>query len=111
MSTITIDTLLIERPTVYAGTDDNYNVAELIISNLYTPAGGGAGQSVTVSVDASEKNFPENNNYCIEATASQPCAVSYSNKTSSSFDITLTPMDGETLSAGTVDVKVTWARG
>lgn len=47
----------------------------------------------------------------IESAPSQLCAVSYPNKTSSSFDITLIPMDGERFTIGTVDVKVMCARG
>lgn len=111
MSTVTIDTLLIERPTRYGNTT-GYNVAEIIAPNIPNPAGSGPGAAVTVSIVASESNLPADLEYTIEPTASQPCSFSYANKTTSGFDIVLTPLSsGATLSAGTIDVVVTWDRG
>jgi hypothetical protein len=112
MSTVNVDSTLIERPTVYGNTGTSYNVAELIIPNIPTEAGSGAGAAVTITVDCSEDNLPEDLNYCIQAVPSQACAVSYDNKATDSFDVILTPLDGgTTLAEGTLDVVVTWPRG
>jgi hypothetical protein len=112
MSTVTVDTTLIERPTVYGNTGTSYNVAEIIIPNIPTEAGSGAGADVTITVDCSEANLEESLNYCIQAIPSQACAVSYDNKATDSFDIVLTPLSGSTtLAEGTLDVIVTWPRG
>jgi hypothetical protein len=108
MPTVTIDTTLIERPTLYGNTT-GYNVNEVIAPNVATAAAGGAGQSVTTSIAASEKNLPASLNYTIEAMPSVACAVSYANKTTEGFDIIQTPLtSGVTLAAGTMDVKITW---
>jgi hypothetical protein len=112
MSTVTVDSTLIERPTGYGNTGTSYNVAEVIIPNAATPAGGGAGQAATVSFVFSESNLPADLNYTIEAMPDQACSVHYDNKATTGFDVILTPLaSGTTLSAGTMDVVVTWPRG
>jgi hypothetical protein len=111
MSTVIVDTTLVERPTVYGNTS-GYSIAEVIIPDVATPVAGGAGQAVTVSIVFSERNLPNSLEYVVQVTPSQACAVSYDNKTISGFDIILTPLSsGVTLPAGTMDVVVTWARG
>lgn len=111
MSTVSVDTTLIERPTVYGNTANYYNVAEVIIPNIETEAGSGAGAAVTITVEFSEKNLPADLNYCIVATPSQACAVHFDNKAFDSFDVVLTPLtSGATLAAGTLDVQVIWPK-
>lgn len=109
MSTVTIDSTLIERPTAYNTTD--YNVAHVFKANVATPMGGGAGQAVTVSLVFSESNLPADFSYAISAMPNQACSVSYANKAITGFDLVLTPASGVTLAAGTVDVDVIWQRG
>lgn len=112
MSTYSVNSLLIERPTVYGNTGINYNVAEVIIPNIPTEAGSGAGAAVTITVNFSEANLPSDLNYCIRPIASQACSIHYANKAITGFDVVLTPLtSGVTLAAGTLDVVVSWARG
>lgn len=111
MSTYAVDTTLVERPTVFGNTTQ-YNVAEVIMANIPTLIAGGAGQAVTVTVDASEENLPADFNYTVVATPSVACSVNYDNKAADSFDVILTPLtSGVTLAAGTVDCVVTWPNG
>jgi hypothetical protein len=66
-------------------------------------AGGSAGASVTTAVSA---NLPSS--YSVQVTAIQACFVSVTSKTSSGFNVVLTPTLGSvTLAAGTFDVRVT----
>lgn len=110
MSTVSVDSLLIERPAMFNTPD--YNVAEVIIPNAPTEAGSGAGAAVTTSFEFSEANLPADLNYTIEASASQACAISWANKSTTGFDIVQTPLAaGDTLAEGTVDVVVTWSNG
>jgi hypothetical protein len=112
MTTVTVDSTLVERPTLYGNTDGYYNVAEVIIPNVPTLVAGGAGQAVTTSIAFSEENLPEDLNYVIQVTPDQACAVSYDNKSTTGFDVILTPLSGGvTLAAGTMDIVVTWPRG
>ncbi len=109
MTTITVDTVLIERPTRYANAA-GYEVNEVIIPNAASPIAGGAGQTVTVSFAFNQQNLPAALNYVIQASASQACAVSWANKAVNGFDIVLTPLSGGvTLAAGLIDLKVTWS--
>ena len=109
MPTVIVDTTLVERPTVYGNTS-GYRVAEVIMANVAHLISGGAGQSITIPVEFSAENLPESLDYCIQGMASQACSMSYDNKTSSGFDVILTPKNsGIVLSAGTVDLKVTWS--
>jgi len=111
MSTVTVDSTLIERPTRYGNTS-GYDVAEIIKANAATLIAGGAGQTVTASFVFSEKNLPATLDYCIEAMPNQACSVHYANKAVDGFDVILTPLtSGVTLAAGTVDVVVSWSRG
>lgn len=111
MSIYTVDSVLVERPTVW-GNANGYNVAEVLMPNIPTDVSGGAGQDVTVSVVFSEGNLPTNLNYTIQAVANQACAISYDNKAITGFDIILSPLaSGVTLAAGTVDVIVSWTQG
>ncbi len=111
MTTVTIDSLLIERPTAYGNTTQ-YGIAEMIIPNVPNLIAGGAGQTVVTTLVFSEENLPSDLEYTIEVTPSQACAVSWDNKAVDSFDVILTPLtSGVTLAVGTFDVKVTWQRG
>jgi hypothetical protein len=117
MSTVTVDSTLVERPTVYANIDPDaevYNAAEIRMPNVATPAAGGAGQSVTVSIVVSESNLPADLNYTIEAMPGQECSVCYDeeSKTVDGFDIILVPLASDvTLQASTMDVVISWLRG
>jgi hypothetical protein len=111
MTTVTVDSSLIERPTRY-GNSTGYSIAEVIIPNTANVAGSGAGASVTVSIAFSEGNLPTDLSYTIMPSASQACAISWANKAVTGFDIVLTPLtSGATLSSGTFDITVTWSRG
>lgn len=110
MTTVTVNTTLVERPTLFAEIN-GYNVAEIIIPNFETAAGGGAGDPVTTSI-AFGDSTPTNRHYTVECTPSQPCAVSYDNKEFNGFDLILTPLSSsDTLLAGTVDLRITWHNG
>ena len=110
MTTVTIDSTLIERPTVFGNTTQ-YNVAEVIASNVPNLIAGGAGQSVTTSILFSD-NQPSDTNYCISGVPSQPCAMNYANKTVEGFDVVMTPLSsGVTLAAGTFDLNISWPNG
>lgn len=67
---------------------------------------GGAGDGITVTLNFSDP-LPTDN-YTVKATANQPAFPSYANKTTASADVTLTPPDGESLAAGTMDVVITF---
>lgn len=65
---------------------------------------GAVGDPVTVNIELSDE-LPTAT-YTVDATPDQASAVSYGNKTTTSFDLTLTPVDGGTLVAGTADVVI-----
>jgi hypothetical protein len=46
------------------------------------------------------------NGFAVNVTASQPCFVSVTNKTSSGFNVVLTPLSGQSIAAGTFSVSV-----
>lgn len=116
MPTFTVDTTLAERPTVYgnatnASSVTGYNVAEILMPNIATAAGSGAGATVTTSI-VFGGNLPQDTNYTVRGTASQACALSYTSKTTSGFNIVQTPLSGgATLSSGTIDLNVSWPNG
>lgn len=110
MTTVTVDTALVERPAAWGNTAQ-YNVAEVIMPNNANPIAGGAGQAITVSVAFSEQNLPSTFDYTVVTTASQPCAVSYASKAVTGFNVILTPLASEILAAGTFDCVVTWPNG
>jgi hypothetical protein len=74
-------------------------------------AGGGDGDAVTITslsayfTDAYGTGLlpPV---YSVQVTPNQACSASVTNKTSSGFDVVLTPASGVTLAAGTFDVLV-----
>lgn len=108
MSTVNVDSLLIERPTRY-GNADNYSVGEVIIPNATVPVGSGADATVTVSFVFSESNLPSNLDYCISVAPSMVCTWIYANKATTGFDIVFKPPATATLAAGTADVRVIWS--
>ena len=71
-------------------------------------AGSGAGSAVTTPVAFNDLlgNSELPTNYTVLITPSQACMASATNKTSSGFDVVLTPPSGVTLAAGTFDVVV-----
>jgi hypothetical protein len=46
------------------------------------------------------------NGYAVNVTPSQPCFVSVTSKTSSGFNVVLTPLSGQSIAAGTCSVSV-----
>lgn len=123
MSTVNVTVTPIEKPTVWSGAlnadgTQSYSVAEILITGAATPVAGGAGQTVTVTFDIAfddaNLEFPETLPaiYNVQATPSQPCATSFVKTSQTAFNVLLTPLDvGTTLSAGTVDVRVSFSRG
>jgi hypothetical protein len=77
-------------------------------SSVQNAAGSGAGNPVTTSV-AFTDNFGVGilpSSYNVLATPSQSCFVTVTAKTTSGFNVVLTPPAGVTLAAGTFDVLV-----
>lgn len=75
--------------------------------------GGGSGAAATamlagaddpVTISLAFTDALPNANYAVKASPNQAGVLSYANKTVGGVDITLTPLDGATLSAGLMDV-------
>lgn len=76
-------------------------------------AGSGAGAPVVTAVSCAGLSLPAGGSlpglpsaYAAMATPDQPALVSVSGKTSSGFNVTLTPLAGATINAGFVDLVV-----
>jgi hypothetical protein len=65
---------------------------------------GGSDDPITVSL-AFSPALPTDD-YTVKGMASQACVISYDNKTVNGVDITMTPLDGETLTAATLDAVI-----
>jgi hypothetical protein len=84
------------------------------LAGVANAAGSGAGASVTVPIAFTDQYgtglLPSGNgtqNYSVQITPSQACLVAITNKTSSGFNVVLTPTSsGATLAVGTFDVVV-----
>ena len=74
-----------------------------VLVGVANAAGGGAGAAVTTAVSFGSQLPP---NYTVHVTPSQPAMVSVTGKTSTGFNVVLTPLATVTLSAGTFDVIV-----
>jgi hypothetical protein len=74
---------------------------QLAVANA---AGGSAGTPVSTSVSFPAGSLPPN--YMVHVTPSQAAMVSVTNKTSSGFNVVLTPLATVTLAAGTFDAMV-----
>lgn len=110
MTTVTVDTTLVEKPTVYGNTE-RYNVAEIIMPNNVTDVAVGAGQAVTTAI-AFAGDLPPTDDYTVSGTPSMACTLHAANKTTAGFDLVQTPLSsGVTLASGTVDLVVTWDNG
>jgi hypothetical protein len=72
--------------------------------------GGGAGASVSTSVQFTDKyqqpQLPQSLAYIVTVSPSQPCVATITNKSSSGFNVVLTPLNNATLSAGSFDLMV-----
>jgi hypothetical protein len=70
-------------------------------------AAGKGSVTVTVKLPAG-RSYPEGfpSKYAVSVTPSQLCAVSVNNQTATSFDVTLTALNGGNLSAGTLSALV-----
>jgi hypothetical protein len=88
---------------------DNQAIQAVVASQLgiANAAGGSAGASVTTAVSFSA-GLPAN--YFVSVTPSQACFATVTGKTSTGFNVTLTPASpggvNATLAAGTFDVAV-----
>jgi hypothetical protein len=67
---------------------------------------GGADDPITVSL-AFSPSLPTAD-YAVKAIANQPCVASYDNKTADGVDVILTPLDGESMVAGTMDAAISF---
>lgn len=104
---MSIDSTAIEKTARFINTT-GYAVYTAILNDLANLVGGGAGQAVTTAVALS--GLPASLDYTINITPNQACAASWSAKTSSGFNVVLTPLNtGDTIAAGTFDVVVTWS--
>jgi hypothetical protein len=99
-------------------------IQQLIGANGYTPfvyslpnqqnnAGGGAGQSVTVSFATTfQDNYgnpvlPAQGLYSVQVTPNQSATAAVTNKTASGFSVVLTPLPSTgTLASGQFDILV-----
>jgi hypothetical protein len=100
----------VQAVTVTAGGEDYASVPTVAFS-------GGAGSGATATAVIAGTNDPvtvslefssalPTDDYSISAMASQPCVISYDNKTVNGVDIILTPPSGEALVTGTMDVTI-----
>jgi hypothetical protein len=72
-------------------------------------AAGAASAAVTTPVSfvgAFGAPLLPGNGYAVNVTPSQPCFVSVTNKTTSGFNVVLTPLSGQSIAAGTFSVSV-----
>ena len=87
-----------------AGPSQSDRVAIGIFANVANVAGAAAGDTVVTTV-AVNGNLPAN--YAVAVTPNQGVIASVSNKTQTSFDVTLTPLAStDTVAAGTFDALV-----
>jgi hypothetical protein len=78
-------------------------------SNVANAAGAGAGAAVTTAVEFVDQygNGTLPAEYAVTVTPSQAAFVSVTSKTTSGFDVVLTPpASGDTIAAGTFDLLV-----
>lgn len=97
-------------------TNNQANPVALFAATVSNAAGAGAGDSVTVTVGGAGSGLqdsygngrlPANGAYTVNASASQAATVVVSNKSTTGFTLTLTPVSSSaTLAAGTVDIIV-----
>ncbi len=83
------------------------------LAGVPNAAGSGAGTAVTVTISSFVDQYGTGQlpaAYSVQVTPSQACAVSITSKTSSGFNVVLTPLSpggvNATLAAGTFDVVV-----
>lgn len=85
------------------------------VPNVVFTGGGGTGAAAVAVIAGTDDpitvalEFPTplpTAEYAVKGTANQACVVSAANKTIDGFDLTLTPLSGETLVAGLADVVV-----
>ena len=100
-------TAIIDKPTAYLNVPDiitDYRVVNAIFSQIATPAGSGAGASVTISFSVAPVEI--SGDYSVLASADQECFCKVTNRTSTGFDVVLTPPTALlTLAAGFIDVQ------
>jgi hypothetical protein len=121
MTTVTVDNVMIQRPTNYSGGPSSnpatgqqtYSVNKIIASNVPNLVGAGAGDQVTTVIAfadiINQANFPPSTNYNIQLSCNQPCSINWVSKTTAGFSVVLTPLSGSlTIAAGLMDIEVTF---
>ena len=95
---------------------NGYSPMQYSSYNQTNTAGGGAGQTVTISLATTFQDqygvgvLPENG-YCAVVTPNQSAAAYVTGKTTSGFSVVLTPLPTTaTLAAGTFDVLIMGGR-
>jgi hypothetical protein len=93
--------------------NDNHGVQAVLFTQTgaANPAGSGNGASVTIPIAVADKygngRLPASLHYNVAVSPSQPCFVTITGKTSTGFNVVLSPKDASTtLVAGTFDVSV-----
>lgn len=100
--------LVIDKTTGYINVEDinlSYRVIRVLLPECANPVGSGAGADVTVNFTGF--TLPEV--YAVMVTAGQKASPSVINKTSTGFDVVLSPvLATETIAVGTFDVEVVY---
>ena len=96
---------------------NGYSPLQYSFYNQTNNAGGGAGQSVTISMATTFQDqygngvLPSNGQYCVSVTPNQSATACVTGKTQSGFSVVLTPVPTTaTLAAGTFDVLILGGR-
>lgn len=103
-----VSTVVIDKATGYMNVDtskNSYRVINVLMPACPNPVGGGAGQNVTVPFTG--LTLPAV--YSVFVTPGQKAAPSVQNKTSTGFNVVLSPiLAAETIAAGTFDVQIVY---
>jgi hypothetical protein len=88
--------------------DGNASMLYAARANVANAAGGAEGDAVTTPIAFVDQYgvgvLPED--YAVTVTPNQVAFASVTNKTAAGFDVTLTPLAGATLAAGSFDLAV-----
>ena len=88
---------------------NGYTPCVAAASNIPNAAGSGS-SPVSVSVSFTDPygvgTLPANGAYSVTVTASQACAVSVTNKSTTGFTVTLTPLSSGSIASGVFDCLV-----
>jgi hypothetical protein len=96
-------------PNVFRINDSNGNLHTVAFQANVSNASGAASTPVTTPVSFTGlygAPLLPGNGYAVNVTPSQACFVSVTGKTSSGFNVVLTPLSGQSIAAGTFSVSV-----